>query len=43
MRELSQIGTKDIIDELISRGEGELDNEGQYLIYTGIYEKEAHV
>jgi len=38
---LETVNTKDLIAELISRGETDTDNEGQYLIYTGVYEKES--
>jgi hypothetical protein len=36
---LKNIETKDLIIELIKRGETDTDNEGQYIIYTGMYEK----
>jgi hypothetical protein len=36
---LENIKTPDLIAELISRGATETDNEGQYIVYTGIYEK----
>jgi hypothetical protein len=38
---LEDIGTKELIAELVRRGAAETDNEGQYLIYTGMYEKES--
>jgi hypothetical protein len=38
---LEQVETKDLIAELIKRGETDTDNEGQYIIYTGVYEKES--
>ena len=36
---LSAVSTQDLIKELIDRGDTDTDNEGQFLIYTGVYEK----
>jgi len=36
---LSSVATNELIKELIDRGETDTDNEGQFLIYTGVYEK----
>ena len=38
---LKDIETKDLVIELINRGEADTDNEGQYLIYTGMYEEDS--
>jgi predicted transcriptional regulator len=39
MVNLTTVSTQDLIKELIDRGDTDTDNEGQYLIYTGVYEK----
>lgn len=36
---LENIDTEDLMAELVRRGETDIDNEGQYIIYTGMYEK----
>jgi hypothetical protein len=38
---LETIDTEDLMAELIRRGETDTDNEGQYIVYTGMYEKET--
>lgn len=38
---LENVKTPDLIAELISRGAADTDNEGQYLVYTGVYQKES--
>jgi len=40
MSKLEDFKTDELIVELINRGEADTDNEGQYLIYTGMYEEE---
>jgi len=40
MSKLEDFKTSELIVELINRGEADTDNEGQYLIYTGMYEEE---
>jgi hypothetical protein len=41
MTNLETINTKDLCTEIISRGAADTDNEGQYIIYTGIYEEDS--
>lgn len=36
---LATINTKELVEELATRGTLDTDNEGQYIIYTGVYEK----
>lgn len=40
MQKLEDFKTSELVAELIERGETDTDNEGQYIIYTGVYEKE---
>jgi len=37
--DLAAVATKELIKELINRGETDTDNEGQLLIYTGVHSK----
>ena len=39
MPKLEDFKTSELVAELIERGETDTDNEGQYIIYTGIYEE----
>ena len=41
MPRLSKIPTKTLITELINRDKADTDNEGQFIIYTGLYITEA--
>lgn len=36
---LEDIGTKELMAELVRRDVAETDNEGQYVIYTGMHEE----
>jgi hypothetical protein len=39
MPKLEDIKTSELMVELINRGDADTDNEGQYIIYTGMYEE----
>jgi hypothetical protein len=38
---LSKIPTKDLYIELINRDKADTDNEGQFVIYTGLYDVDS--
>lgn len=38
---LENIETEDLMAELVRRGLADTDNEGQYIVYTGMYQKES--
>jgi hypothetical protein len=40
---IETVPTKKLITELINRDKAETDNEGQFVIYTGLYITEADV
>ena len=40
MSKLEDFKTDELIVELINRDKADTDNEGQYIIYTGIYEED---
>jgi hypothetical protein len=38
---LETVPTKNLITELINRDKAETDNEGQFVIYTGLYDVDS--